>query len=130
MTTRQTGPSVADIDPKHREALAALVRHATTMIALSIVIALLGYGVAVWVWWKGAPLGAAAIATTVFTLFRLVRKHALQLSCRRHAGQASFAEARRIVFDKIGALGHDNALKALSTFLVSENPIPGADKRP
>jgi len=100
------------------------------MIALSIVIALLGYGVAVWVWWEGAPLGAAAIATIVFILFRLVRGHALQMSCRRHARQASYSEARRVVYHKIELLGHDKALKELSTFLIRENPMPGADKRP
>ncbi len=129
MTTQQTGPSVTDTDPKQREALAALVRHATTMIAFSIIVALLGYGVAVWVWWKGVPLGAAAIATTVFILFRLIRKHALQLSCRKYAGEPSFAGARRVVDEKIRALGHDNALKELSALLIGENPMPGADKR-
>jgi Flp pilus assembly protein TadB len=130
MTTQQTGRSDRDTDPKQREALAALVRHATSMIALSIVVALLGYGVAVWVWWKGVPLGAALIATGVFILFRLVRKHALQLSCRRYAGEPSFAGARSIVNEKIRALGHDNALKELSASLIGENPMPGADKQP
>ena len=130
MTTQQTGPSITDTDPKQREALTALVRHATTMIAFSIVVAVLGYGLAVWAWWAGVPLGAAAIATTVFILFRLTRKHALQLSCRRYAGEPSFAGARRVVDETIQRLGHDNALKELSALLIREKPLPGADKRP
>jgi hypothetical protein len=113
---RPGGPD-DDLVQAHRDALSTLVRHAARVIAVSIGVTLVGYGVAVWIWWKGWPLGAAGVATVVFVLFRLVRKHALQIAARRFARDPDLREAREILGDKIDRLGHDETLKDLSRLL-------------